>query len=390
MAEIAHEVQAELANPAVDETAERETTQVPDRNAPSRILVFADARLFWLVVAVPVLTTGALVAFQFFPGDPMLASGLGAVVVGFVVFLLFASRIPEAFATVRLRGLVPDASLPAYEAFEAGVGRRLNSPWAVGLAAAGALIGLARYPVGVGSIEALLGEGPRGLRAWGPVALGDMAGEALIGAAAGLAIWRMVVAGVSVYQLGRFPLRVQVGHPDRCGGFAPLGNVCLWNAFILAVPGAFLGWWIVAGGPGSQYDGAYVTLHTWLAVLVVVLACIAFLAPLWGVHRTMARSAATLRDDLENHGRRIDRLARQLIEAGDGLSAEQWDEKSKELERRQVLYRTNAHIPTWPIDVRLAAKFGTSQLVPLLGVTGLSKPLVEALKAVGSFIDTSG
>jgi hypothetical protein len=191
---------------------------------------------------------------------------------------------------------------------------------------------------------------------------------------------------VKVHELGRFPLRVQLGHPDRCGGFKPLGNLCLWNALVLSVPGVFLGWWIIVG-PASQYGSRYVAFHSLLASLVIVLATIAFLLPLWSVHRVMVRDATHLRDDIERHGQRIDRLARDLVAARDDIPSETWEAMVSDLGRRQELYKANEKVPTWPIDARLATKFGTSQLVPLLGVTGMSKPILDAVKAVSSLFE---
>jgi membrane protein YdbS with pleckstrin-like domain len=55
------------------------------------IRVVASPLLTVAVVLVPLAVTAVLIAFHFFEGDPMLGSGLAAVVVGFVVFLVFAS-----------------------------------------------------------------------------------------------------------------------------------------------------------------------------------------------------------------------------------------------------------------------------------------------------------
>jgi len=67
-----------------------------------------------------------------------------------------------------------------------------------------------------------------------------------------------------------------------------------------------------------------------------------------------------------------------------------WEAKSADLERRKALYLANEHIPTRPIDVRLATKFGTSQLVPVLGMTGLSKPMVDLIAGVTTMLEGGG
>jgi hypothetical protein len=360
-----------------------------DAYPQDRIRVFRDPRLLAVVAIVPVLTTAALIAFRFFPGDPMLATGLGAVMVGFGVFLVFTTRIGDVFELIRLRGLVPAEAAGEYAAFEHEVERALNSRWSAIPVIVGGLIGFARFPVAHGGLDFIVGDRPDSLRNLQPLWVADMLAESLVGMAAGLAIWRMVVLGIKVNALGRrFPLRLQLGHPDRCGGFEPLGSLCLWNALILSVPGVFLGWWIIAG-PTSQYGDRYVALHSGLASLVVLLATIAFVLPLWGVHRAMERSAVRVREDIERQGQRIDQLARELVAAKEDLAPEAWDAKAKDLERRQALYKANERVPAWPIDVRLAVKFGTSQLVPLLGLTGLGKPLVDVIRAVSSAVDAA-
>jgi zinc transporter ZupT len=71
------------------------TPSDPQQARPA-IRVFASPVLQGAVVLVPVAVTAVLVAFRSFEGDPMLATGLAAVVAGFVVFLVFASRVPGA------------------------------------------------------------------------------------------------------------------------------------------------------------------------------------------------------------------------------------------------------------------------------------------------------
>ncbi len=85
----------------------------------------------------------------------------------------------------------------------------------------------------------------------------------------GLMAWRMLVIGVQVWKLGkRFDLNPQLGHPDTCGGLEPLGNLCLWNALILALPGVFLGGWIILG-PSTKYGDIYTSLFYKLLILPV-------------------------------------------------------------------------------------------------------------------------
>lgn len=377
--------QASPAAPAVVDGDPPAPPEVSGGSA-SRPIEFATSPVVRaLFVLVPATVAAILLIFRFFPRDPMYASGLGAVVVGFAIFIGFGRRVPDAFALVRQRRLASDSDVAAYREFERETGRLLNARPSLiaGLLFAGAA--LARYPVGVGGLGALIEAGPRGAPMWGPLAVADLVAEAVLGFAVGLAMWRMGVVGWRIHRLGeRFSLRLQLGHPDGCGGFKPLGNVCLWNALILAVPGAFLGWWI-AVGPVSQYGSRYVVLHSVLAAIVVLVATVAFLAPLWSIHRAMTRSAEAVRGHLEQHGRRIDELARELVERGDQLSAGQRESRSNDLKFWRELYERHRHVPTWPIDLPLVTKFVGSQAVPLLGLTGMSQPIVDIVERLLSW-----
>lgn len=351
-----------------------------------RIRIFARRWQHALFVVTPVLTAMVLAANGFFVSDPMVETGLLGVIAGFAVFLVFANRVPQAFALVRLRGLISAADRERYEAFERRVERQLNSRWSLAPAAVGIAFALAYFPIRAGGFAAVFGTGPGSLQDLGPLVPLLAVGTPVLWFVAGLAIWRMIVVGMKLDELGRcFDLQLQLGHPDQCAGFEPLGSLSLWNALVLAVPGLFLGWWI-AVGPTSQYGNRWLGLDSVLAVVVVVLSLLAFVAPLWNVHRAMARSANRLAGELEERGRAIDRLARELLTGKDALSSQDRAEKAKDLELQQALYRDNEHIPTWPINLRLALRFGTSQLVPLLGLTGLGKPIVDAVGRFATFL----
>jgi hypothetical protein len=353
---------------------------------PYRIEVFRSRSQRLLFLLVPFLTVAFLAWNDFFASDPMVGTGLAGAVAGFWVFLVFAARVPRSFAIVSLRGLVLHDDQALYLDFERDVERLLNSRWSLLPGAVGILFALAYFPIRAGGLAAVFGTGSGSLHDLGSLVWAIALGMPLLWFMAGLAIWRMVIVGWKLDDLGRrFPLQLQMGHPDGCGGFEPLGSLSLWNALILAIPGLFLGWWI-AIGPTSQYGTRWLAFDSALAVIVVVLAGIAFVAPLWNVHRAMARSAEQLRVEVEQRGREIDRLARELLARPEALTSEARAQKAKDLELQQGLYRDSEAIPTWPINLRLALKFGSSQLVPLLGLTGLGKPVVDALQRLSTFL----
>lgn len=359
---------------------------------PARRLIRVVTNLWLerLLLAAPVAVAAVLAWFGFFTDDPMYATGLVTVIAAFGVFHVFARRIPDAFDVLRVRGVIAPADLPRFEAFEADTERLMNArrglvPGIVFMAFA-----IARFPTAAGGLDRfLVGDGPRSLGRAGPLMLADMVGEALLGLALGLVLWRMLVVAVKVRELGtRFDLRLQLNHPDRCGGFRPLGDICLWNALLVTVPAIFLAAWVVLG-PRMGYGTTYVGLHTAFLGVLAVLAPVTFIAPLWTIHQTMVREATRLRVEVEQLGQQIDRLSRDLLERSDELTPDQVAALARDVEVRQESYKRSEKIPTWPIDLGLAVRFGTSQAIPLLSLTGLSKPIVDAVAGLAKLVETS-
>ncbi len=358
----------------------------------------------WMILAIVVLYGGFL-------GDPMFGSGLVAAALALFTFQLVMQRIPETFGTLWSRNLIarkPDAielaSAPAsvnsaavlgdeqsvtqpYDAFIKDVERWLNHRWSWGLGILFAILGFARFPYQSGGLNEFWRQLLRDLPRLSWTDWVDIVGEPFIGFIIGLLVWRMIVAAVKVRELGkRFDLNVQLGHPDGCGGLEPLGNLCLWNALLVTIPGVFLGAWIILG-PRSQYGNLYVELHSKLLLVPIILAPLTFILPLWSVHQVMASKAAEVRLELDRLSQSIDHLARELLNRADELQPEEGEKIAKNLELRQQIYRRSQQIPLWPLNVGLLAKFATSQVVPVLGLTGLGQPL---LKVVDAFVQALG
>lgn len=90
--------------------------------------------------------------------------------------------------------------------------------------------------------------------------------------------------------------------------------------------------------------------------------------------------------EVDEVGQTIDRVSQELLEKADAQSPEESEPLRRKLAIEQDVYRASDAIPTWPVDVRLAAKLGSAQIVPLFGLTGLSKPVIDLL---GSFLNTA-
>lgn len=344
--------------------------------------------------ALPWVTLAfAGVAFVIYRADVMFISGLlAATLAGFLVRML-GPRVPEALTSLWTRNLLAPRNRadPALEsqfaAFLCSFQHSLNSRWSWAL---GAFFAVAAVPqfflslsipdplevvrrAGVGALLAILSD-------WWVVGLVVVAA---IGLCLGLLAWRMVCIGYYVHRLGaKFDCRVQTQHPDGAGGFGGLGEVCFLNALIVIVPSIFLGVWrtLIANVPA--YNARYGYLTDWFGALLLVtfvLAIVAFAAPLYGVHRAMARYRALRQEDLDKIGNAMDGLTQRIrtaAESGDSQRASDLKQQHAELSE---FYSRELDAPTWPVDARLMRRYFLTQIVPLLSVTKVTDAIASRL-----------
>jgi hypothetical protein len=336
----------------------------------------------WLVLALAVL---ALVVY---PVDVMFMSGLLAAAMASVLLWALGAAVPEALASVWQRRLLlspktrDEASDHEFDAFLKRFQTLLNHPagWAVALVFAilavpqfvigpgSSLVGVAREQ-GADGVRVLLTEGSA-LRFVGIGVTGAL------GFVLGLFAWRMVVVGTYVYRLGSaFDCRVQTQHPDGAGGLAPLGTVCFLNALIVIVPSIFLGTWrtLIASVPSVHARYGY--LEEWfsgLLVITFVLAVAGFFAPLYGVHRAMAREKDVRQAELDAISNQMDELTQEIRTAAGLRDTATVDELKKKLALLSEVYERERNVPTWPVDTKVLRTYVVSQLVPLLSITKMT------------------
>lgn len=328
--------------------------------------------------------------------DTMFSSGLTAAALSLLAFASLMQRIPRTLGALWNRKIIVerisnhDTEKPAgeigsktsgalsdslerdYSAFVLESQEDLNKPaqWAAGLSFA--LLVFAWEPRR--PLDFLMGP-------WDVIAINQIA-EHFIAFIIGLMAWRMLVVGVEVWRLGkRFDLNPQLGHPDSCGGLEPLGNLCLWNALILALPGAFLGGWIILG-PSTRYDDIYTGLFYKLLLIPVSWAAISFFLPLWSVHEILLAKREAVRLQLDQLGRSIDSLAHQMLDHAHELEPEESEKMAKKLEIMRQTYQQNKDYPVWPFNYEILKKLALSQAVQVLSLTGLGKPIIDAVKIV--------
>jgi len=202
----------------------------------------------------------------------------------------------------------------------------------------------------------------------------------------GLLLWRMAVAAHKVYQMGNiFDLKLQVTHPDNCGGLRPLGDLCLTNALILTTPAIFLAAWLTvipAYGPFTNRYSSYVSFYYVLLWIVVVLALIAFVQPLYGVHLAMVRERSRLQTPLDGVDQRIALTTHRLLDEAGIANTEQLDDLRKQLAALREIYELNSNVPVWPFDRKVLSRFSLAQFIPMLGLTGVAPAVVTTLERV--------
>jgi hypothetical protein len=356
----------------------------------SRLLRAVLTLLPWLLLLACFIR---IALFEVHPGVVMYLSSLVAVAAALLGFQVLMGKIRDVPRALWQRGVIGQRTRDGqsaagysladdYAHFVNGFGRALNHH---GQFALGATLGMAGAAWVV--YDTLRGiEFSAARMAW------ELALAFSLGFFLGLLAWRMVVTGYEVAKLGRqFELRMQLGHPDRCGGLSPLGILCFWNAMIISVAGIHLGaWLIIAPNLAEPYQDLAATYHDlYIALLVVplVFAVVGFFLPLRAAHQEMLAERERLERRLAQISNRIDQLSRQMLDKADELEPEVLEAMGKQLKSMRETYMENQHPPVWPFDTRLLMKFVSTQTVPILALTGLGAPLLDAISSLLSFAD---
>jgi len=197
----------------------------------------------------------------------------------------------------------------------------------------------------------------------------------------GLQFWRMIVTGLMIYRLSdKFDIIVQRGHPDGCGGLAPLGNLCLWNALVLSPGGIFY-------GSRFFFDNiiSFKEFHYFSLLMILLVATFSFFAPIWDVHKIMTAKRDLILQQLDELGHSINLLSRDLLDKSSQLDPKESEKMTKKLENLNQIYKANQTIPVWPFNTQTLIKFITSQIVPLLSLLGLGEPIIAIVKSLTTF-----
>ena len=345
--------------------------------------------LNWCVKLIPILILAAL-PVVLWPSNPlnisgreMFSTGLFAAALALFAFEISMNRISTIFGTLWRRGSIANSgnnggrpaspqknkdAILAYHHFMKEVEDQLNSrtQWIMAVLF-GALV-FSWFPFS---------------RTGGrPIYLFGLGAEVVIAFFIGFVVWRMVSTGWHVWRLPkRFEFEVQVLHPDQCGGLEPLGNLCLWNALIIAVAGIFLGGWISIGPttPFAYYALRYIPLFQVLLIVPIILSLIVFILPLWNTHVVMTRKRDEIQIRLDELAKSIYAESTFLLDETHHLNSMEGEERNKHLNLMRDIYSQHQKIPTWPMNTNIVTKFAVAQALPVLSFAGIGGPIVTVL-----------
>jgi hypothetical protein len=333
--------------------------------------------------------------------DPMYASGMAGVAVGLVIFRILLNRLPETFHTLWIQEVIvqegPVTSVhehlppnirdgaggsPTAQSnsrivhFMGELDRRLNrrAQWVLGILA-GTIPAIWRFIYFRKHGEFLTAR-PFGHLVTGKfagLAIGFMAfvAESAIAIFVGLLVWRLLGIGVSIGRAcNELGLRPQPQHPDRCGGFKPLGQLCSLAALVVTIPGVYLALWMLLGAfiAKDLYGSTYTRLYELLLVIMLILVTVSFVWPLWSVHQLLVEESIQMKPALDRLGRRISNLAADMLRASEAETSNDLDEMKKSLDSLRQVYEENKRFPLWPFDVETTTKLLFAQAISAIAL----------------------
>ena len=230
---------------------------------------------------------------------------------------------------------------------------------------------------------------------------------------AAIFIWKSLAIGYGLQEFGgKINFNLNWNHPDKCCGLKPIGELCLWLSFIPVIPAIFWASWVIlCDDPTNsvcltiprvvdRIHSAQVSL-----LVAIVISIFIFILPLWNVHLAMQEKRNEIHQkNLPRISRTIDVISKQMTMNTLQLTVDDLQEKSnrevsspapeepdqqaenerlkKQLVLLQESYTTLENIPIWPFDGKIVKNLLGSQVVPLLGLTGIGSRFVDVLKVL--------
>lgn len=360
--------QSQQKKPAMEETSGFFVPGFASRFTGTLVLLVPV--LLSLVILVIVVTNRGPVR----PGTIMFVTGLLTVVLVFFTFIVLMNRISPAFRTLDSRGILVAGTGLGVQKFVADTFSLMDDRLQWVIAELFMVLPITWFmAVDPGP---LLGD---------PLRLSELFIEMLIAFLIGLIAWRLIATGVQIKKIpSHFSVKMQPGHPDQCGGLAPLGNLCLLNALIIALPGIYLGGWI-AIGPAIGFEAiaqVYRSVFTILLLVPVIFSGFTFFIPLWETHRVMVVKKEEILHNLDELAESLNRRNLELLTIPENVEPDRGLAMVADLEKvlaqvtsLETIYARYQKLSEWPFNTGIFLQFLTTQAVPVLTLAGISQPV---------------
>lgn len=183
----------------------------------------------------------------------------------------------------------------------------------------------------------------------------------------GVAFWTLIATGQYINKLTQnFNLKIQPSHPDKCGGLSFLGEFSFRMALPLLmtiVSLSTLAIFIIVFWVSNNESNTMVALLFLSSPLVLLMAYLVFLGPIWRIHLNMLESRNRNWDEFAARIEYVKERLRSYLDSGKIDDAER---AKKELEILDAIHPEKNTYPIWPFDTQILIKFLTPQIVPLV------------------------
>jgi len=200
----------------------------------------------------------------------------------------------------------------------------------------------------------------------------------------GLWVFELIITAALIYRAPEFfDLRVQTAHPDQCGGFKVVGDLCLKMVYILLIPTFFVILWLYVSKhlalspelasliPSYMLEFGFRTPSKVVLGILVISGIAVFFWPMYTVHRRMVDERLQLQHKLDRIASRIQQLMSTLLADPGTMPTEKREGILAEIASLKELYASVQNSPTWPINRSLLFKFITSQTIPIISLVRL-------------------
>jgi len=211
----------------------------------------------------------------------------------------------------------------------------------------------------------------------------------------GSMLFELFVTAMIVHRMPRFfKLDIQPAHPDRCGGFKTVGDLCLEMVYVVLAPTVFVSFWLVVSKhvdlapelrdlvPPYVLAPGFRTPVKVLLGLLAVSGVVVFFWPMYTVHSLMLTARNEVQRTLDAIACQIYQLNQAILTDPSFMSANDRKKTLAEIDSLKELYQRTRKVPSWPFERSVALKFISTQAIPMLSLIGLGGPLRNLVEIV--------